>query len=173
MSSVSQSHYYPSSPHPLVAHYCLSSSAPLLASFACLTSLDTRVSNCIRFSHSLAPELPFQSPRMGKYPPLPSQFPVPGCQTLPKKVTKPGWLVPLQFRAFWCQLGPYCCSTVLVLMVDLQPSVVPVVSIPRFPPPLSFLSDTISRILEKVKANVWFLFFSSLHVKAQVCFLIS
>lgn len=138
MSSVSQSHYYPSPPHPLIAHYCLSSSAPLLASFACLTSLDTRVSHCIRFSHSLAPELPFQSPGMGKYPHLPSQVPVPGCQTLPKKVTKPGWLVPLQFRSFWSQLGLHCCLTVLVLKDDLQPSVFPVVSIPRFPPTLSF-----------------------------------
>lgn len=50
----------PSSPHPLIAHYCLSSSVPFLASFACLTSLDTRVSHFIRFSHSLAPELLFQ-----------------------------------------------------------------------------------------------------------------
>ena len=89
----------PLPPHPLIAQYCLSSSIPFLASFACLTSLDTRVSHFIRFSHSLAPELPFQSPGMGKCHHLPSQLPVPGCQILPKKITKPGWLVPLQFRA--------------------------------------------------------------------------
>lgn len=138
MRSVSQSHYYSSSPHPLIAHYCLSSSAPLLASFACLTSLDTRVSHFIRFSHSLAPELPFQSPRMGKYHHLPSRLLVPGCQTLPKKVSEPGWLVPLQFRAFWSQLGSQCCLAVLVLMDDVQLSRFPVVSIPRFPPTLGF-----------------------------------
>ena len=63
---------------------------PFLASFACLTSLDTRVSHFIRFSHSLAPELPFQSPGIGKCHHLPSQLPVPGCQILPKKITKPG-----------------------------------------------------------------------------------
>lgn len=108
--------------HPLITHYYLSSSVPFLASFACLTSLDSRVSHFIRFSHSLAPDLPFQSPRMGKYHHLPSQLPVPGCQTLPKKVTKPGWLVPLQFRAIWSQLAP-CCLTILALNNDLQPSV--------------------------------------------------
>lgn len=143
MKSASQSHYYPSPPHPSIAHYCLSSSAPLLASFACLTSLDTRVSHFIRFSHSFAPELPFQSPRLGKYHHLPSQLPVPGCQMLPKKVAKPGWVVPLQLWALWSQLGPHCCLTVLVLINDLRLLVFPTVSIPRLLPTLHFLCDMI------------------------------
>lgn len=141
MKSVPQSHDCPSPSHPLIAHYCLSSSVPLLASFACLTSLDTKVSRFIRFSHSLGPEPSFQSPRMGKYHHLPSQLPVPGCHTLPKKVTKPGWPFPLQFRASWSHLGPHCCLTILVLIHDLQSFVFPMVSIPRFILTLSFLYD--------------------------------
>lgn len=132
MKSVSHSHYYSSPRHPLITHYCLSSSVLLLASFACLTSLDTKVSYFIRFSYSLAPALPFQSPRMGKCYHLASKFPVPACQTLLKKVTESGWLVPLQSWAISSELGSHCFLTGLVLVSDLQAFVFSLVSVSRF-----------------------------------------